>query len=297
MATTPTINGITSTSRAYHNGTGFHASTNTKVVSIDLNGTLLGGVVAGPTAGNPVTVPGIATISVGPSKKSAGAHGASASADALRVKLLVTGTTVYLAHSRATINDGVVSGVFQGSAYASKVNALDGTVTSGKTPLIVMPCQGTNGKVIRRDVTRINPNGLVIKGLHADESADQTAKTAFGYERGRVARVRVFDATNGIVVRGIVGKANVRYAAGQGVTTNTKGSGILGVRVGGTPRAFGADGVINVAGVAKLQAHIVKKTKRSIQVTELRVTLLDAVNNGVQVDLGVAKVGFTKSAF
>lgn len=296
------VKGIKSVSRAFHGSKGFHAKTNTRVASIQLDLDGSGGAppaldVQIPTVGNPVIVDGIAKISLGHRVTRHDRHGALASADALRVRLFLTNTTVYLAHSRATINDGVVSGVFKGSAYASKVNAANGTVTSGKTPLIVMPCQGTNGKVIRRDVARVNPKGLVIKGLHADESADQTAKTAFGYERGRVARVRIFDATNRIVVRGIVGKANVRYAAGQGVTTNTKGSAIFGVRVGGSPRAFGADGVIKVGGVAKLEAHIVNKNKRSIQVTELRITLLGGANNGVEVDLGVAKVGFTKSAF
>ncbi len=75
----------------------------------------------------------MAKISLGPVKKDVNAQGASIQADAVRVKLFPSDTVVYLAHSRATINGGVVSGLFRGSAYASKATAAGGRVTSGKT--------------------------------------------------------------------------------------------------------------------------------------------------------------------
>ena len=298
-ASPATINGITSRSRAFHDATGFHANAKMSVASVDLDGAGSLPPIAGPTAGTPVRVPGVAVISVGAKTISGDTSGAAVQADALRVKFLVSDTVVFLAHSRATITGGVVSGLFRGSAYASKANAADGSVTSGKTPFIVMPCQGTDGQVIRRDIARVNPkviiNGVVAKGLHADQSAEQTQTRASAYERGRVERLRLGDADTGVVVKGIVGKANVRFVRGEGITKDTKGSSVLGVFVNGNRQTFGADDVITIPGLVRLEQHIVKRTKLTIQVTELRATLLGGARDGAQIDLGVAKVGFSRA--
>ncbi len=295
------ITAITSLSRAYHTAKGFKASTKTSVADIKVGALSLGV----PTRGHPVVIPGIATVSLGASVKHTNKTGATAENTALRIKLDATGTVVFLAHSRATIAGGVKSALFHGSSYAAKAQALAGTVNVGRTPFMVMPCQGTNGHRKSRDVARVNPtgSGLVIKGLHTDESADQTMTKASGYERGRVARVRLGEGgSKSLVVRGIVGKANVHYVKGQGIKTSTKGSHILGVRLlnstTGNARVlhFGRDNVINIAGLAKLQAHVVKKTKSSIQITELRISVLGTgPDAAAQIDLGYAKIGVTKS--
>jgi hypothetical protein len=299
---TVTLDGVKSTARAFHDGTGFNAEATRSVAAVffdaDGSGPAPREELDVPTPGNPVEVPGVVKISLGPVKKDVNATGASIQADAVRVQLFPSGTVVYLAHSRATINGGVVSGLFRGSAFASKATAAGGRVTSGKTPYIVMPCQGTDGEVIRRDIARVNPkvivNGVVAKGLHADQSADQTRLTASGYERGRVDRLRIGEGTDRVLaVSGIVGRANVHFVRGEGITTDAKGSQILGVTLNGERQRFGADGVIEIANLAKLEQHIVKRTKLTIQVTELRVTLLGGTNQGTVIDLGVAKVGFS----
>lgn len=301
---TVTIKGIKSTSRAFHDGTGFHATATRSVAAVffdpDGSGPAPRQNMGVPASGQPVEVPGVAKISLGPVKKDVNAKGASIQADAVRVKLLPSGTVVYLAHSRATINGGVVSGLFRGSAYASKATALGGRVASGKTPYIVMPCQGTDGQVIRRDIARVNPkvivNGVVAKGLHADQSADQTRQRASGYERGRVDRVRIGEGTNRVLaVTGVVGKANVHFVRGQGITKDVQGSHVLGVTLNGDPQRIGSDGVLRIANLAKLETHIVKRTNLTIQVTELRITLLGGTNQGTVIDLGVAKVGFSRA--
>ncbi len=53
--------------------------------------------------------------------------------------------------------------------------------------------------------------------------------------------------------------------------------------------------MIEIANLAKLERNIVKRTKLTIQVTQLRVTLLGGTNQGTVIDLGVAKVGFSRS--
>jgi hypothetical protein len=284
------LTGVNSRSRTWHDGSGYHASTKATVAGITV-----GGVTKPvPSPGTTINL-GILGLSLGNGQRSHNGSGATAMLDAVKLTVPLSTTRVYLAHSRSTINGGVVSGLFRGSAYAAKAQALAGTAKVGKTPLIVMPCQGTNGKVIRRDIARVNPSGLLLKGLHADQSADQTRSMASGYERGSVARVQLGNAGKTLVVRGIVGKASVHYMRGNGLKTSVKGSHLLGVTVNGGARTIGPDNVLTIKGLATLRTHIVKRTKSSIRITELRISVLGGANGGAQIDLGVAKMGFNRS--
>lgn len=291
--TTLTLKGVSSTSRAYHNRSGFHAATTRSVAEIF---TTVAGVRIDqdiPTAGNPVLIPGIARISLGPSTERAGPNGAYATADALRVELIPSGTIVRLAHSRAKINSGIKSGVFRGSSYGSKAQAAGGTVTSKMTPYLVMPCQGTDGDIQRRSIAGLNPAGLKLTGLSTAQFGEQKAQSAEAWERGRVAGLNL--GQGDLVVKAIVGRANVHFVAGEGVTKDIKGSTLGRVSVGGDTVTIPKSGVLRIAGVAKLERNVVTRTKRSITVIALRVTLLDGT--GAVVNLGRASVGFTPSAF
>lgn len=293
-----TIRGITSLSRAYHNAKGFHATTVTSIVGIRMdldgsNGAMAPIDQAVPTPNSPLTIPGLATVSIGTSTREHTRNGALAKADAVRVKLLPLGAVVTLAHSRANIA-AATGGIFSGSSYGSKIQAADGHVTSKMTPFTVMPCLGTDGVIFRKDVARINPSNLVIRGLTASEQSDQAQGTAYAWERGRVARLNLGHGK--LVVKGVVGKARVNYSVTKGITKNIKGSNVLAVFSNGKNQgAFPDNGVIEIPGVAKLEQNVVHRTQRSISVIALRITLLD--KTGAVINLGRAKVGFTKSAF
>lgn len=293
-AQTIRIKGIESVSRAFHNSTGFHAKTNSKIAAIttDLDGS---GPLPEvnfplrPTQGAPIDVLGLLRISLGESSTKQDGSSARASAYAIRIEVLLTETDVTLAHSQAQIHDGIVSGVFRGNAFGSRVNLADGTVTSKFTPFIKMPCQGTDGKIRHQDVAELNPNGLALRGLSAAQKSDQFANSAYGWEKGRVAKLRIGDPQDGIIVEGIQGQANVKFVRGEGITTNINGTHILDVRgVGGLE--FGNDDEIRVPGVALLERNVVKRSPTGISVTALRVTLLDG--STAEINLGHAQVGF-----
>lgn len=288
-----TLKGVSSTSRAFHDRSGFHATTNRSVTEIF---TTVAGVKLNrriPTAGNPVLIPGIAKISLGPSMKRAGAGGAAASADALRIELLPSGTVVRLAHSRAQIDSGAVSGIFRGSSYASKAQAASGRVTSKMTPYLVMPCQGTDGDVKRRSIAKLNPAGLSLTGLFTAQLGEQRDNSAEAWERGKVSGLNL--GQGDLVVRAIVGQANVHFVKGEGVSTDIKGSTLGRVTTEGSDVTIPRSGVLRIPRVAKLERNVVTRTPRSITVIALRVTLLDGT--GAVVNLGRASVGFTPSAF
>ena len=290
------IKGVESTSRVFHNDTGFHANTRTSVGSIAVDPDGTGQLPASisvdiPTDGETVTVAGLAEITLGPRTERANASGAVAQADALRVKLLLTDTVVFIAHSRAKMNPGIISGLFRGASYGSLARAVDGRVVSKMTPYLVMPCQGTNGRVVTADIARVDPSGLVVKGLSAAQSADQSADRAYGWERGRVARANI--GNGDIVVTGVVGRANVHFVRGKGITKDIKGSTLGSLTINGERRSFPKSDTIRVPGVALLERNVVVRKPLTISVIALRVTLLDG--SLAVVNLGYGKVGFTKS--
>jgi hypothetical protein len=285
LATGLVINGITSKTRAYHNARGFHASARTTIASIKL----LGIDQTLPTRGNPVTIAGF-TIALGRMSTTHGRNGANAQAEALRITLPVTNQKVYLAHSRASITGGVKYGLFSGNAYGTKVNLLNGTLKSGPTPLIVMPCQGTHGVRHTRSIVSADPLTRVhAKALSVSQSASSTRRSATAYEQAHIARVNL---GHQLVIKGINAKAMVTRD-NSGLHRSARGTSVARVLLAGNRLTIPANGVLRVRGIALLETKLVKNTKSGLSVTAVRVTLLD--RRAAVINLAVAKVGIRPS--
>ena len=151
------ISGIVSDSRAFHDDKGFHAKTTTDVASITF---APAGMPAQefplPAPGEPVVIPGLATIHVGSDAKRAGSSGAKAYATTLKIQVVATDSLARVAHTSAKINGGVKHGIFRGHANGTRAEALAGNLTSGPTPNLPMPCQGTGGEIKRNDLAGVN---------------------------------------------------------------------------------------------------------------------------------------------
>ncbi len=236
-------------------------------------------------------VPGLARLSVGQSHRELDAHHAAATAETLRVRLIPSGTRFFLGHTHAQISDGVKSGVFSGRSSGSDAQAADGSVTSGRTPLAIMPCQGTDGQLVASRLThsRLGDN-VVARNLRAIQSADQTAAVASGYEQGGVSVVEVNQ--DQLVIDGIVGRANVRRTS-DGVVADAHGTTIGTILLDGDEQRFPNGDVLTIPGVARLQRHIVDRTANGISVTALRLTLLDG--SGAVLNLGRANLTIRNS--
>jgi len=143
------IDGITSTSTASHDSDGFHAVTSTRIGSLTFTPpTGPAQSFAAPTPDQPVTIPGLATVYAGQHVTQLSGNGAVASAFALRVDIVPSGTSVRVARSHAQLNAGLTGGIFGGhSAATHVVSAAGGIAKGGPDPLTLMPCQGTYGKV------------------------------------------------------------------------------------------------------------------------------------------------------
>jgi hypothetical protein len=281
-----TLDAVKATATAYHDTQGFHATSRT----------LLGGITftppmgpaqsfPAPTPGQPVTIPGLATISVGNNVTHHDGHGASASANALRVDVVPTQTSVLVARSHAELYDGLTGGIFGGHSAATHVLTAAGDIAkSGPNPLMVMHCQGTFGHTREKALASLDLGGqLVVKGATSRQRAAQHARRASGYERGSVASVNLGNGQ--LVVDAIVGRAHV-VRTPDGVVTSARGTRLGSITANGQQVSFPPTGVLEIPGVAKLERRLVTRTHSGIKVVALRITLLDG--SGAVVDLGEA---------
>lgn len=284
------INAITSRSRAFHNARGFHAKTATHIGSIDYTDAT--GAVQTfpiPTPDQPVETP-LATLKVGNSNTHHSADHAGATANALVIESALTGTIARIARSTAHIDNGVKHGLFHGFSAASSAHGLDGNLKSGRNPLSLMPCQGTDGKEQVKSLVSLDvaPN-IRLQGLSSRQQGEQTRTTASGFERSRVnVADLVSDAGDRLVINNVIGRANV-MRSGNRVTTDTKGTDMGAVFLNGESLAFPeSEKILEIPGVAKLEREIVTRYPSGLFVTALRVTLLDG--SGAVLNLGQARL-------
>jgi hypothetical protein len=284
------VTGITSDVTAFHDAQGFQTVSTPSVGSVSL--TVLGSTQAfdPPTPGNPVTVPGVATLSIGPSSARTGLHSAAVTAYGLKVDVIPTDTHAKLARAQATIADGVTFGLFHGRSAATQVSALDDTLSSGPNPLTLMPCQGTGGQLRAKSTAHVTLAGaLDVTGLRTSERARQSTARAHGFEQAKVAHLDL--GGGAVVVHDIVGRATVTRSA-HDTTRSARGTTVGSVTVNGVAWDFPRSGVIEVPGVARLETRLVKRSRSGLSVTALRITLLDG--SGAVIDLGRAQLKVSK---
>jgi hypothetical protein len=285
------LKGVSGTSHAYYDN-GFKQHSTSTVASISYNGV----AQTLPSPGNPLIIPGVATITVGDSStSSADVHGAVSDIAAARVDLVASGTTVLLGKAHSTIAGGAVVGVFGGQAYASKATAAQPVANSGPTPLLVMACQGTHGVTFTRNVANLTlPHTAVIGAAMTAERGQQIGDKADMWTRAKVVDATL-GASNELSVSGIQAQAHVWYERG---TTSTAQRSSAGTTPGlilhnGTPVTIPSSGVRTIAGVARIETNIVTRTAHGLRVIALRVTLLDG--SMAVINLGYASASLNLS--
>jgi hypothetical protein len=287
-----TIEALRSRARAFHDARGFDSTATTDIGRLVLRPELGDPqVLPLPSAGEPVIVPGLAEIELGTRRSTTSRGGASARATGLVIHVVPTGTTATIGLARAKIGSGVESLLFRGSSAALRAGGLDGNVSKGRTPLTLMPCQGTHGKVTGKSLAGLDlTDQIEVGGLNSGQMARQDGRDARAWERGSVASI---DLGGGqLVVQGIVGKANV-YKDGGRPTYDARGTTVGTVTFEGEEQEFPDTGVLEIPGVARLERKLVDRTLRGISVVGLRITLLDG--SAATIDLGLAKIGTAPS--
>ena len=282
------IKAITALARSFHDAKGFHAQTTTSVGKIQF--VPPGGGAPQeldiPTPGNPIEIPGLATITLGKGKKHVDADGAQAQANALIIHKTASGSKATVGQAKAQVLDGVKHGTFHGYSAGTSSLSADGNISNGRTPLSLMPCQSTYGKVFTKKIEHSDLGGSVLAtGLQSQQWSEQRAGKSVAWERGSVTHLTL--GGDQLDVDGIIGKVNV-VRAGTKVTTDIKGSTVGTITANGEEQEFPDTGILEIPGVAKLERFVTEKSKNGISVIALRITLLDG--SGSIINLGQAKM-------
>lgn len=290
------LSGIKTTAHAIHTPTGYHTRTTAEVLKLVLTPPVGDPIeLPIPAPGDVINVPGVPLrISMGAIHERAGARSAQARASGLLINLTATNTVVRVASSRARIAEGVRKGLFSGHSAGISANALnvgqDSIVKVGRTPLLTMPCEGTDGAVVERPTAGIDIQGaLVVGAVTTRQRGQQTERGGRGFEEAKIASVNLGGQ---IQIDGITARANV-IRKGRKVIRNVKGTSTLAITVNGEPQTLPPIGVLEIPGVVKIEEKVVERTRNSISVIALRLTLLDGT--GAVVNIGEAKMKIVRA--
>lgn len=280
-----TLDAVSTTARAYHDGSKFRTATNTDLAKLTFKPAMgPAQTMPIPTPNRPVVIPGFAKVTIAQSRTPKTKNGARAFANGIKVHLIASDSYVQVAHAVAQIGDGVQTGLFSGSSYALTGNAAAGLVNLGRNALLKMPCQGTDGAVRTRSVSSTDASGEAAVGAaKSEEMAQQNGRRAWGYVRSRVASLNLGDQLR---IEGIIGQVNVSRSGKhlRNLKRTTKGTTVGTIHANGQDYAFPDTGVLEIPGVAKLERAVTKKLTNGLALTALRITLLDGT--GAVIDLG-----------
>jgi hypothetical protein len=280
------LSAVTAFAHAFHDSKGFHAETKASLGGLQFVPT--GGPPQDlplPAPGAPVEVPGLATIKVGASTKQVNHDGARAQSNALVIDMTATHSRVSVGQAKAQVLNGVENGVFGGFSAGTRARGLDGNVTSGRTPLSLMPCQGTGGKVESKKLASVDlGSNLAVGAVQSQQMARSMRGKSVTWERGSIAGLNLGDGQ--LVLDGVVGKVTVTRE-GRKLTKSYRGSTVGTITANGEKQAFPDTGVIEIPGVARIERFVKESVPGGASIVALRVTLLDGT--GAVLDLGLAK--------
>ena len=295
LADTPlgslTIDGVESTTSAFHDADGFHATAQSDIAGISY--TPPGGEPQSldiPSADQPITIPGLAVIELGRTIEKETKDDARAYAVGLVIKVIPTETTVKVARSVSKIEKGYKSGIFHGSGVPAKAKVLGELVEVGKVINQVMPCTGTDGELDPMDAADVNlADEITVEGASARQKGKQTKRKAVGMEASSVAEL---DLGRQLVVEAITSKVKVKRMANGKLKRNARAS-FGAITLGGEPQSLDQLGELEIPGLAKIQTGLKKKIKGGIRIVGVRVTLLDGT--GAVLDFATSKLSISES--
>ena len=287
-----TIDGVESSTKAFHDGDGFHATAETKIAGITF--TPPGGgepqTLPIPSPGQPVEVPGLATITLGRTIEKSTAANARAYAVGLVIDVIPTETQVKVARSVAKLEKGYKSGIFHGSGVPAKAHVLGELAEIGRVLTQVMPCTGTGGQLDASDAADVGlSDQITVDGASARQKGKQTRRKAVGMEGSYVAELNIADQ---LVVEAINSKVNVKRLRNGKLKRSAKAS-FGALTLGGEPQSLDALGELEVPGVAKIQTGLKKKIRGGMRIIGVRVTLLDGT--GAVLDFATSKLSISES--
>ncbi|UYM04718.1 choice-of-anchor P family protein [Solicola gregarius] len=231
--------------------------------------------------GQEFLIPGLAKLRFLDNNGRVGSNVASNNSVALEIKVLtggpLKGQTVRVGYARTKLEGIPKHGRVGGYGEAAHSELLDGVVSTGRVGYQKLSCTGTNGKWERNSVAGLKVPGAPVRiGAASGQARGTLGKSPVAHTRARIADVKL---TNNLKIGAIESYAKVTKKNGK--YKKTSGVSVLRVRAGGENvtkqinKAIKNQKSITIPGIAKITPNVVKKKKRSISVTGLKITLLD----------------------
>jgi len=230
-----TADEIRASSATSHNVNGFHTTAHGSVfVNLVVDGQPISAHVPPNTK---IQLPGVGRVVLNEHKKTIGTDGASFTVNMIHVYITVDqsgvakGTQIIVAHATSDLELNK-AGSLDGMAFGSKAH-VGSTVISGRTALVRMPCEGTQGNVKSNSVGSVNLPGIGSTGTVTDTAQGSVdADTASSETTSTVEGV---DLLSGLVTADtIVADAHASKTGGT-VSLSDAGSTFVHLVVNGTP--------------------------------------------------------------
>lgn len=330
-----TINGLTTTASAWATLDGrLHAETHSSVLGINLTMPPTNTPLDGPLAqlldllnnqvspslnqvinllqqnGGAIEIPGLGKLEIGYAKTAVGAREATALALSLRVTLYGTDgvaggaddSTVKIGRSYARILGDMPHAVMSGSGWAADADLVGGTAHIGNIVPKQLPCQGTNGQTRTKALASASIPGLSLGVLQGRANGKvSNAGRVRAWTEGSVAHVALGSGDNTLTIDGVVGRVNLATDEnGKLVRRDIDGTipGVLTFQGQSYTLPLGEAPSLppELASLISIQTGVVDRSdNRGLQVTALRITLLDGTAAGTVVNLGNAKASIRDS--
>jgi len=273
--------------------TGFHTSAaGTVAVGLVVAGVPISGTPAPNTV---ISLPGIGSVTLNEQIATSGPKSATLTVN--MVHAFVTqpnpfapvGTQIIVAHAFSGLRSLRVQRSLDGFAFGSFAH-VGSTILAGRSALVHLGCQGTQGQVLTNTVAGVNVPPLITSGTITDTAEGTvTSSVASGETTSTVQTVSV--AGGAITADQVIADTHAS-SDGTTVTLSDAGSTIINLVILGQP--FGGDPGPNtkiaLAGFGTLWLHRVIQTSNSIEVRmiELIVTVQNPLGIPKGTDIRIA---------
>jgi hypothetical protein len=253
-----------------------------------------------------LVIPGVGAVRLGRKILRERPNMAIANAIALRVVLFGANGTegggddvrVTVGRSHARVYGTVTSSIMQGAGLAAEINVLDGVAKVGPLARQPLPCAGTYGKTLENSVAGLNllNMGALDLGVASGRAygLQNPNGSALAWTEGRIANVALGSGDTKLVIKGVVGRAQIRMTRTGKLYKSIAGTKVASITVGGEEHDISLGDDIVIEGVASVRFGVVDRSRpRGLRVIAVQIKLLEgfAEETGLAtINLGVARL-------
>jgi len=169
-----------------------------------------------------------------------------------------------------------------GFAFGSQVTG--SILSSGKTALVNLPCDGTEGNVLSKTVLTVEVSGLMSLGQVVN-TAEGTVNLPSADGR-TTSTVEAVDLLDGLVTADVITAVTEVSTMGGTPTTSTQGTSFANLHVSGHPEidaSVSANTQVHLSGVGTLWLRRVIQTSKSVEVRMIELIVEETNVYGIEV--------------